>query len=194
MHTKYILLVDSNPWWRMRMASAFKSDGYISYVANSVDDVRAMTNASALFEGDDISKFEAIVIGPKPAGTVNGLVAMNFALAGKNEVVKVSVHSNHLGLTKEALKAALLNKKDNTVKTQFSPWESNDFAVIMKKPGRVEAYHARVVFWFWLWRQKFYKKDLPAGVSSFTVPDAWAKRIWPALLVVKVDGKTRFVR
>lgn len=193
MPTKYILLVDRNPWWRMRMALAFRSAGYLSSVADSVDDVRAMTNASAIFGGDDISKFEAIVIGPKPEGTVNGLVAMNFALAGKKDVVQVSVHSNHPGLAKEAVGAALLNKKDETVRTQFSPWESNDFAVILEKPGRVEAYHVRVILWFWLWRQKFYNKDLPAGVSSFRVPDAWAKRIWPARLVVKVDGKTRFV-
>ncbi|HOY18413.1 MAG TPA: hypothetical protein PLC89_13995 [Haliscomenobacter sp.] len=194
MPTKYILLVDRNPWWRIRMSLAFRSAGYMSYVADSVDDVRAMTNASALFGGDDISKFEVILIGPKPAGTVHGLVAMNFALAGKKDVVQVSIHSNHPGLAKEAVQAALLNKKDETVRTQFSPLESDKFVIVLEKPGRVEAYHVRVVLWFWLWRQKFYKKDLPAGVSSFTVPDAWVKRIWPALLVVKVDGKTRFVQ
>ena len=193
MPTKYILLVDSNPWWRMRMALAFKSAGYTSYVADSVDDVRAMTNASAIFGGDDISKFEVIIIGPKAAGNVNGLVAMNFALAGKKDIVKVTVHGNHPGLAKEAVQAALLNKKDATVRTQFSPLESNDFAVNMEQPGRVEAYHVRVILWFWLWRQVFYQKDLPAGISSFPVPDAWAKRIWPARLVVKVDGKIRSV-
>ena len=193
MAKKYILLVDSNPWWRIRMAFAFKSVGYMSCIADSVDDVRAMTNASAIFGGDDISKFEIILIGPKAAGTVNGLVAMNFALAGKKDVVKVSVHSNHPGLAKEAVQAALLNKKDETVRVRFLPWESKDCAIVLEKPGQVAAYHVRVILWFWLWKHKIYKKELPAGVSSFTVPDIWAKRVWPARLVVKVDGKTRLI-
>ena len=175
------------------MGFAFKSAGYTPSFATSIGDVRAMINARVLLGKTTIEELQLVVIGPKAIGTQNDLVAMYFGLSGQKQVVAISVGSNHPKLVQESVQAQVLSTKDETVKIQFHPAESKDLLIALERPGQVEAYQVRVVLGFWLWRRKIYKSDLPAGVSSFTLPDIWGKRIWPAWVVVKVDQKTRFV-
>ena len=186
-----IILVDSRWWWRLRMAIACTSAGFEVHNTHSVNDVRAAINSRQLFGEASAPEYLAVVIGPKARGTNDNLAAMYFAVSGKT--VCVNAFGYHAGLVLEALRAKLLAQEDHSVKIQFEPWKSNECWVYSENTCHIEAYQVWVVLGFWLWKRSCYQKEASKGRVSFFVPKARGSRIWPARLLVQIDGRTRLV-